>query len=231
MKIKVKNIALCIIFNFIWIFSIGQNTSFSLGSQIPLKYDIGFEYKIIPKISSNLNFGILSKPFDKAILGIIHAFGLEEGYIQMIENSFKLGLVTDLGVRFQFKKNYIGIFGQNIFMFAQDTPNELVESFLNIDLNNFKKTKIGSKIDLEVKLQSNLFQFGLLYGRRFELKNPKHEIRTEFFLSANIFSNSKFFIEDRKNEELTQLINKELKPIYKDYTYIPTINVYYVFKF
>ena len=76
----------------------------SLGTQIPLKYDLGFEYKFLPKFSSNLNFGILTKPYDAAILGIIQAFGLEEGYINMIGNAFKLGLVTDLGFRFHHKK-------------------------------------------------------------------------------------------------------------------------------
>ena len=58
-------------------------------------------------------------------------------------------------------------------MLAQDTPNELVESFLDIDLDLYKKTKIGSKFDLDLTLQSVLYQVGILYGRRFELKNPK----------------------------------------------------------
>jgi hypothetical protein len=221
----IKNNILLILFLSLSFKSYNQKAMISLGTQIPLKYDLGFEFKFLPKFSSNLNFGILTKPYDAAILGIIQAFGLEEGYINMIGNAFKLGLVTDLGFRFHHKKNYFGIFGQHIYMFAQDTPNELVESFLDIDLDFYKKTKIGSKFDLDLTLQSVLYQVGILYGRRFELKNPKFEIRTEFAVSKNVYSKSKLFIEDKERTELSALIDAELKPIYMDYTYIPSINV------
>ncbi len=208
---------------------LGQKVAIYAGTQIPVKYDIGFEYKISPKISANFNIGILTKPYDEAILGILEEFGVSQPYIKMIGNTFKIGIVGDLGVRYHYKKNYFGIYGQNIYLFAQTSPTDQVERNLNIKIT--RNITFGNRTAPQLDLKSNLWQMGLLYGRRFELKNPKYEFKAELALSANLTSTSKMYLDGIENAKLSELIDSELKPVYKDYAYLPSLNVYFVYKF
>jgi hypothetical protein len=209
--------------------SLSQKVALYAGTQIPVKYDIGFEYKISRKISTNFNLGILTTPYDEAILGILEELGVSQPYIKMIGNTFKVGVVGDLGVRYHYKKNYFGIYGQNIYLFAQTTPTDQLERNLNIKISKF--IAFGNRPNPQLSLKSDLWQMGVLYGRRFELKNPKYEFRTEIAVSANITSKSKLYLDNVENAKLSELIDKELKPTYKDYAYLPSLNVYFVYKF
>lgn len=206
-----------------------QTLTICAGTQAPLKYDAGLDFKFAKRFSVSAGAGVLTRPYDKAILNIIEAFGLEEGYVNMISNAFSYGMVYDGGIRFHYRKNYFGVYAQYINLAAQDAPQDLVESYLGIDLSPYRKPKPFVTKNIEVALESNLLQLGVLYGRRFVFKNPKFEIRTELGISKNITSQSYFYIDGSKSESLSEVTNEELKPIYMDYAYIPTINLYLVY--
>jgi len=202
---------------------------FKAGIEIPLQYAIQYEMRAGDRFSVNTQFGVLTNPHNDAILFTLESFGVDEKTIRLIENAFQFGLVVDLGGNYHFGKNYVGVYGQWINLTAADTPFELVESYFGIVL---PVPPIVPGFTPELSLQSELFQLGLLYGRRFSFKNhPAIEIHTEFAVSKNLGSRSKLSSEDIEVDIVNQQVDNELDDVFSDYAYIPTINIFFVYQF
>jgi hypothetical protein len=205
---------------------------FKIGTQIPFQYNIGYENRFTGRFSANLQAGILTKPYDQAIINIMSKLGVGDVYIRVLESAFKFGFVGDLSGRYHFGKNYTGIYGQFIRLSGQDTPSGLVESAFKVNLSNYprKRNQPIPAAGENLFIQSSLVQLGILYGRRFLFKDPQWEIHAEFSISKNISSQTKVTSETREVVNLQTLINNELVSLYKDYAYIPSLNVYLVYK-
>ncbi len=199
------------------------------GSEIPLQYAIQYEMRTGNSFSVNAQFGVLTDPYNDAIIFTLESFGVDDKTIRLIENAFQFGLIIDVGVNYHFGKNYMGVYGQWINLTAADTPFELVENYLGI---SFPIPPFIPDFVPEVSLQSELFQLGLLYGRRFSFKNhPAIEIHTEFAVSKNLGSRSKLSSENVEVDFVNDQVDKELDAIFSDYAYIPTLNIFFVYQF
>lgn len=201
------------------------------GTQIPVQYNVGLDYQFAKRWAVNAHIGVLTKPYDQIILNIIEGFGTDEVYIRMIENAFQFGVVTDIGLRFHLnKKNYLGIYGQYIALSAQDTPQEVIESFFGVNLTTFPRIgglrNINNNIDLLLK--SNLLQLGLTYGRVIPLTS-RLDLRLEFDISANIGSSSTLSSNTRNLTNLSTTVDNELSTFYRNYAFVPGITIHFAY--
>lgn len=198
-----------------------------IGTQIPLQYNLGAEFNANKYIGVSGNFGVLTKPYDKAILGILKAFGTEEVYIEIIQSAFALGLVGDFGFTIHCnKKNYFRLFGQYVALSADDTPVDLIETYYNINLDG---NRFNRNNEINLSMKSNLLQAGLTYGHSFALPNPRMKIDLELSVSKNISANTELFLNQNYLLNASTLINSDLEKMYFDYAYIPSINIYFTY--
>jgi len=206
------------------------NHTLKAGVEIPLQYALQYDLRFDNKFSINVQVGILTKPFNDAILTTLETFGTDESTIELIENAFQFGTIIDLGGNYHFGKNYVGLFTQWIGLKAGDTPYQLIESYFGIEFPS-PPIPLPPILTPKVYLKSDLFQLGFLYGRRFTFKNsPRIEIHTEIALSKNIYSNSSLSSDHLEVNSINDLVDSELSSIYSKYAYIPTLNIYFVYR-
>ena len=213
-----------------------QKQSIFLGTDIPIQYTLGYNLEF-EKVSTQMQFGMLTKPYDDAILNIIEGFGANPDIIDIVRKAFEKGFVFTLKQNYNInRKMYAGIYGQYLSLHAAETPLNIIENYSS-DIN---LTPLWTLAPLslvgnygneftEIRLESNLLQLGLLFGYRFEL-NSKFEIKTEFSISKHVFSTNNFSSETPYPAELYTLLDDDISTTYKKYAYIPSINIYFVYK-
>ena len=200
------------------------------GVEIPLQYALQYDLRFYEKLSINVQAGILTRPFNDAILTTLEFFGTDENTIQLIENAFQFGTILDVGCNYHFGGNYIGLFSQWIDLKAGDTPFQLIESYFGFEFPPLP-IPLPPTLTPKVYLKSDLFQLGFLYGRRFTFKNnPRTEIHIEIAFSKNIYSNSSLSSDHFEVNSLNNLVDSELISIYSKYAYIPTVNFYFTYR-
>lgn len=203
---------------------------FKIGIDFPLQYKIGYEYKPVRNFSAELQVGIITKPYDNIILKVIEGFGIDEEFIEIIDESFKFGGIFTIQPKFHFRKSYAGIFGQLIRLNASNTSAELLSSYFNKDF-----LILGNIQSLELILQSNLYQLGLLYGRSFQLNNPDFSLALEFGVSMNInsknsfSSNHPYLDQTQLVRQLYSELDNELSALFKQCVFIPTVNLIFIY--
>jgi len=213
-----------------------QEHSFFIGFDLPIQYTAGYQIQF-ERASTQIQLGAISKPFDNYIIKTIERFGANEGLVEVIENSFKKGWSFTIKENFRIKKSYLGIYGQYINLKASDLPLDLLQSYLNIDLSSYWPTTpiISPLIDYgnettRIKLSSNLFQIGFLYGRQFNFKNPKFAIKTEFSISKNIYTKNTFSSQLPYPQIIYDTLDEDIKETFRTYAYIPSLNIYFVYR-
>lgn len=73
-------------------------------------------------------------------------------------------------------------------------------------------------------------QIGILYGRRFPLKDKHFEMDAEFGASKNIWSNNRLTSDNRDLSDMDGEVDRKLDYYYSRYGYIPTLTVAFVYK-
>jgi hypothetical protein len=201
-----------------------QKTNLQIGSQIPLNYSLGVEHEFGPKFSAAIHFGILTQPYDKAIMGILKSFGTDESLVNTIGDAFNIGYIVQTSLKFNFHKSYIGLVPSYYYLRANDAPADAIESYYGITL----PFGIGSKKTYTIK--SNLYNIGLLYGHRFTLKNPHMEIRLELEVVKTAASSSSLWNDSEKLDKISEKVDNKLNGYYMTYGYLPSLNIYWVYK-
>lgn len=201
-----------------------------IGIDFPLQYKVGYEYKPVRNFSAELQFGLLTKPYDNIILKVIEGFVIDDEFIEIIDESFKFGGIFTIQPKFHFRKSYAGIYGQLIRLNASNTSTELLSSYFNKDFSI-----LGNMQSLELTLQSNLYQLGLLYGRSFQLNNPHFSFALEFGVSMNInsknsFSSNRPYLDQTKPaKQLYSELDDELSMLFKQCVFISTVNLIFIY--
>jgi hypothetical protein len=210
----------------------GQQSSIKILAEVPVQFGLGYEGQISKRFSVSMQAGVLTEPNSTLIVNVLESLGTDNEIVLMIDNAFKLGFVGELGLNYNFKRNYIGAFAQVINLQGGDAPSDIIETYFNEDLSTYP-VKVGQRQTNEalLRIQSTLLQAGVLYGRRFPLKNKHFEIATEIALSANIGSSSSLSSETSSLEALSVEVDNELKYYYSHYAFIPTITLGLVYKF
>jgi hypothetical protein len=164
------------------------------------------------------------------MLKSFEAFGADDETIRMIENAYKSGVVLEAGLNYNFRKSYVGLFYQQINLRGGSSPASGYEEQFNTDINTLPvKPNRPELVETELTIQSNLSQLGMLYGRRFMLKNPKYEIDVEAGFSKNVGSVTKITSENRETNTFSDEVNNEFDDWYSRYAYIPSLTVAFVY--
>jgi len=208
--------------------------SLFIGTQFPLQYTAGYNYRFSQPISARVQFGLLTKPYDRFILNSMEAFGLDKELSQVIEKSFRGGTFLGAGVNYHFGKSYAGLHGQYLHLRSGGvTPADALGIYFNRDFSDFDPQGLP---DFEFSMQSNLFQLGALYGRQFQLPHPRWRIDAELSLAKVIASSSTFASNrsavDRTGlaKSLYQTLNQEIGEAYRQHGWLPTFNLYLVYQ-
>lgn len=206
--------------------------SIKIGTQIPIQYAVQYDYQFHSKWSANLQGGVLTKPYDQAILSVLKSLGVEQDILNVLKSAFNFGVITQGGVNYHFNKNYVGITGSWMHLQAADAPITAVEAAFGVSVATYPiRPRQSLKTPTQLTLRSDLFNAGILYGRRFAFKNPRIELHTEFGFAKVIASESYVESEQRSVESLSNLVNTELQTDYINYGYLPSINVFFVYRF
>ena len=137
----------------------------------------------------------------------------------------------ELGANYHFGKNYVGAFGQFINLRGKGAAPDPVEEYFDENFSLFPLKPGSDPDDRQVSVRSSLIQVGVLYGRRFPLKNEHFEIDAEFGVSKNVWSKSRLYSNNRDLSEMDDEVDKELDYYYSRYGYIPSLTVAFVYKF
>lgn len=182
-----------------------------LGTQIPFQYCGSYEMQFHKRFSASVGMGVILPPYDNAIIGIAKIAGLDKNIANLISDAFSFGFVMDTHGRYHFKKGYYtGLYLQSINLYANST---------NI-----------SGINYEVKIESNLTQFGILFGKNWNLKNKRYMIGTEVSISQNISSSSAIRSPLFDLTGLDDAFSNYTRPYFDKYALVPSINIYWVIK-
>jgi hypothetical protein len=228
MSIKGSLISMCLL-SFVSLQA--QHSSLKLKIQVPVQFGIGYEGRLSKRFSFQASAGLLTQPNSTLIINTLDALGTDPQVVMMIKDAFQFGFVGEGGLNYNFGKNYVGAFFQMIALHGGDAPTAIVEDYFNTDVSNYPARK-GRSASSEkyLHLKSTLYQAGLLYGRRFPLKNKRLEIDAEFGISANLGSQSKLSSDTRDLSALSKVANTELAGYYSDYAFVPSLTVCLVYK-
>lgn len=203
---------------------------FKLITETPVMYGLGYEFQFHKKLSTTLQFGLLTEPNSSLILSVMEKLGTDEVVIDLLKNSFRSGKVFDIGFNYNWGNYYAGIFGQHIGLKANDTPIKLLETAMGVDASTYPIRGNGTALNNlsnsnnTIELKSYLIQAGFLFGRRFNLKNS-WELNAEIAISKNWYSSSDIYSSKRDFAALNQELNTFLQEIYWDYSYVPSANI------
>jgi hypothetical protein len=122
--------------------------------------------------------------------------------------------------------------GSWLHLQAADAPVSAVEAAFGVNITSYPlRPRQSVKTPVTLTLSSDLYNAGILYGRRFTFKNPKIELHTELSFAKTLGSSSYIDSPQKSVESLSGLVDNELKTVYLDYGYLPSINVFFVYKF
>lgn len=196
-------------------------------AEIPVQFGVGYEGNVSKRFSISVQGGVLTNPNSDLIINVLEKFGTDPDIILIIEDVFKFGLVGEVGVNYNFGKNYVGVFSQFINLRGKGTTPDPIEEYFDTTFPLFP----GNPDNIDLKMRSSLLQGGVLYGRRFPLKNEHFEIDLEFGFSANLWSKSTLSSERRDLTEISERLDEELDYYYSRYAFVPSLSVIFVYNF
>lgn len=216
-----------------------QKNFILIGSDIPIQYAVGYEYCPFRWVGFQGKAGLLTTPYDKAILGIMKVLGTDPGIVNMVDGAFEVGGIGQANINFHAKKWYYGIQGQFIALSAADVPANLVANYYNYNFDPITAVANAFAPKVDITMRSNLFQAGVCIGRKIDVIKWG-EVRFELSVGKNIWSGTNVDVSNVKGtifgmqhseEYLSNEISSELETIYKKYAYTPSLNIYWVFKY
>lgn len=209
------------------LFGFAQSHRIKVLAEVPVQFGLGYEGHVSKHFSLSVQGGVLTNPNSDLIINVLEGFGTDPDIILIIEDVFKFGLVGEVGVNYNFGKNYVGTFGQFINLRGNGITADPIEDYFNTTIPVLP----GNGSDIDLKLRSSLIQVGALYGRRFPLRNEHFEIDAEFGFSANVWSKSELSSEKRDLSRLSEEVDDELDYYYSKYAFVPSLTLAFVYNF
>ncbi len=202
-----------------------QTSSFQIGTQVPLMYSVGYNYETKNKVALNMQAGVLTRPYDQAILQVLKKFGTNEVLVNTIGEAFDYGLIVQPSIKYNFNSYYAGITYSSYTLVARETPKNAIESYYGVRM----PPGVNSS---PLRVQSHLSNAGLLFGRKFGFDNSKVELLLEFSLQKTFYSKSNVSAKYSgvagccDSSSLNNMVDKELNDYYLEYGYLPSINIF-----
>ena len=229
LQLRKQFLVMLLLFQSIILFA--QQHSINALAEVPLQFGVGYEGHVSKRFSISVQGGVLCEPNSTLTIYILEKFGTTPEVIDVIRDSFKFGLVGELGVNYNFGKNYVGTYGQFINLRGRGTAPDPVEEYFDKNFSAFPVKPGSDPDDRQVSVRSSLMQIGILYGRRFPLKNKHFEIDAEFSASKNIWSNNRLTSDNRDLQEMDDEVDRKLDYYYSRYGYLPSLTVAFVYNF
>jgi hypothetical protein len=208
-----------------------------VGVQVPLQFTAGYQYQLHPRVSFRMQAGVMTHPLDKIFLYSMEQSGLNKNLSSIIKESFDVGYLGTAGVNFHYKKFYLGLNGQYAHLRGQGRLTAALYTYYKKDLPTIPAEFQPLLDGLQIKWQSDIWNAGMLVGRKFLLHNPRLAIYTELgftktFSSSNTFSSNNTFLDQTPlADEIYARLDYEFKEAFRKYGYYPSINVYLSYHF
>jgi hypothetical protein len=220
-----KGFQFVILFLFCNLHSIqSQNSGVYLGVDVPLYYSLGYQQQLSSQFSVDGQVGLLTKPFDKLILNTMKMFDVNEVLLNTIGDKFSWGFTMQAKINWHIKKSYIGLTYSYLLLKVKGWPGDELQSYSAYEF-------LLSRYH-DITLTSQLHNAGLLYGRVFNFANPRYSVRLELSVLKTFYS--KTVLKDNDGDELSRLseiIDRELDEYYLEYGFLPSLNIYFMYKF
>lgn len=209
-----------------------SNSHVFIGTQVPLQFTAGYGYRFSNRLSVRAQAGFITKPYSGFVVDAMEAFGMDTYLSRVIKKAFKNGLVFGVGPAYHFGNNYLGVYGQYMYLKGGGiTPADALSVYFKKDFTAFDVTGLPA---FEFSMQSDMANVGALYGHEFGLRNPRFSINGEVSLSKivaskNSFSSNRTLIDQTSfARNIYAEIDKEMQNAYWKYGFIPTLNLYLV---
>ena len=203
---------------------LSQNKEIFIGLDVPLYYSFGYEQKIFNHLSLNGKLGILTKPFDVAILNTLKVFDADELLVNTIGDAFSVGISFQPTLKWYLRKTYVGLSYSFLILRANDCPTDAIENYYGISILDRRFTTLN--------LQSKMHNAGVIFGRKFDFTDTRFSLNLEFSILKTFASKSYLRNDqDQTLETLSNTIDQELNQYYIEYGYLPSINILFVYKF
>lgn len=201
-----------------------SQSAFRASVEVPVQIGLGYEGFVSKRFSVLAHVGILTPPNSTLIIDMMDQLGVDAATVELISETFRFGWVGEVGVNYNFHKYYGGVFTQGILLQAGETPTTIVESYFNINVNDYpaKRNRTAAN-EPTLTLKSQLIQAGILFGRRFGKPDKKFSWGLEASFSMNVASKSSLSSEYRLLESLSAELNKELDYYYSNYALVPSL--------
>jgi hypothetical protein len=209
----------------------GENSYLKFGTQVPFQHSLIYDHRITPGFSINGGLGLIAAPYTNMRFAALENRGLITSTDRdVLERSFRSGLSYQLGANFHFQKNYVRVFGQLTHLNGDLAITDLVNLYL--------KTNIPPVANFlnPIEINSNVPMVGMLFGRRFPV-GPRSEFHAEVSLSKTLGHNTTYktgtFVDHLAvvNDIVYSGLNHDLDNYFSNYGWIPSLNIYYVYKF
>jgi hypothetical protein len=209
----------------------GTGSYLKIGTQIPLQHSIIYDHRVTPGFSINGGLGLITSPYTGMIFS-----GLENRGIitakdeEILDRSFQFGISYQLGANFHFDKNYVRLAGQLTRINGDLAFTDLANLALNTNVPPF--ASFLNPIDIK----STIPMVGMLYGRRFTFPGSRSEIHAEVSVMKTLGHNTQYktglFIDNIQivNDIVYNQIDNDLDRYFSKYGWLPSLNVYYVYK-
>lgn len=200
------------------------------GTQIPFQHFLGSEYVVSERVGLPIQAGLITKPYEGYIKKLVAFFDDDPKLIAIIEDSYRSGYVFGAGLNYHFNHYYVGAYAQLITLKGSSAAVSALSSYYGIDFS-FIEPFISS---LDISIQSNLYNGGVLFGRRFMFKDPNFQVHLEFAISKNLGSRNNIQSEPDLDQftfvqQVFKRVDTSMQKSYKQYVIIPSINIAVVY--
>jgi hypothetical protein len=234
-----KRIILPLLFLLITTCGFAQQSRSSVfaGTQFPLQFTAGYQYQVHPLISVRAQAGAMTHPLDKIFLYSMEQSGLNKDLSRIIKESFDIGYLGTAGVNIHYRRYYLGVYGQLVHLRGQGRLTEALYTYYRNDLPPIPPEFQPLLDGLQLKWQSNIWNAGILAGRKFVLPKPRLAVHTEVgftrtFSASNAFaSNNTFLDQTTLADQIYARLDYEFKEAFRKYGYYPSVNLYLFYNF
>ncbi|MCC2548572.1 hypothetical protein LJY25_19145 [Hymenobacter sp. BT175] len=153
--------------------------------------------------------------------------GADEAVLRFVDESYRVGWNLQPTLQYHVKRNYAGIFYSHLKVSGEVEAAQALALFAGYSIPFTLRASLGrSTVD------SNLHNAGLVVGRVFPLKNPALSLKTEASF-ARTFGSQTYLRRPNGQEVpvLSQYADNELRQYYRDYGYLPSLNLIFAYRF
>lgn len=202
-----------------------QKSNVIMGTKVPLNYTLGFGQQVYSGLSLNIHAGILTKPYDQAIVEIMKTLGADKALANTIGEAFTIGYNIQPSVKYSLGKYYIGLSYAYYSLWANDVSRESIEDYYGVSLP-FRPLRTNT-----FDMNSRLHNTGVYFGRSFNLDSPEWSLDLELGIHKTFSSANKLHADYGELTTVNNLIDNELDEVYKQYGYLASLNVFIVYSF